>query len=124
MEPIRHFNVPITDDERATCLGPDGSAAHVSRTLRMIRGRWKLPILFRLYAETSIRTLRLRRELPRVSQKVMTQQLRELEADGLVQRTDFGERRPHVEYRISDAGARLLHALVAVRDFSRPTAAR
>lgn len=50
---ITHFKVPVED--RATCLGADGSVSHVSRVLRMITGRWKLPILFRLFAEPSLR---------------------------------------------------------------------
>jgi hypothetical protein len=55
-EAITHFKVPVEREERDACLGPDGSVTHVARVLRMISGRWKLPILFRLFAEPSIRT--------------------------------------------------------------------
>ncbi|MCQ8239670.1 winged helix-turn-helix transcriptional regulator [Rhizosaccharibacter radicis] len=88
------------------------------RVVRMIQGRWKLPILFRLYA-APLRTLQLKRDLSGISQKMLTQHLRELERDGLVVRTDHGERLPRVEYGLSDAGLRLLPLLREARDFSR-----
>lgn len=59
-----HLLVPGAQEQRAACLGPDGSVAHVARVMRMIQGRWKLPILFRLFADPSLRTLQLKRDLP------------------------------------------------------------
>lgn len=50
-EAITHFKVPIQYEDRSICLGADGSVAHVARVFRMLSGRWKLPILFRLFAE-------------------------------------------------------------------------
>ena len=113
-----HLFVPVKRHEREICLGPDASMAHVVRVIRMIQGRWKLPILFRLYAEPSMRTLQLKRDLPGVSQKVLTQQLRELADDRLVERMDFGEKPLRVEYRLSRMGRDLLPVLVAMRSFS------
>lgn len=114
---ITHFKVPVED--RATCLGPDGSVAHVTRVLRMISGRWKLPILFRLFAEPSLRASQFMRDIPDISQKMLTQHLRELENDGLLHRRDFQEQPPHVEYSLSFAGRGLMPILMAVREFSR-----
>lgn len=85
----------------------------------MIGGRWKLPILFRLFAEPSMRTSRLLRDIPGISQKMLTQHLRELGADGLVQRIDFAERPPRVEYGLTQAGRQLMPILLAAREFSR-----
>ena len=79
-EAITHFKVPVEREDRDACLGPDGSVTHVARVLRMISGRWKLPILFRLFAEPSIRTSQFLRDIPDISQKMLTQHLRELEA--------------------------------------------
>lgn len=118
-EAITHFKVPVEDEDRSACLGPDGSVAHVGRVLRMLSGRWKLPILFRLFAEPSLRTSQLLRDMPGVSQKMLTQHLRELEDDGLVERRDFGEQPPRVEYGVTGAGLRLMPVLLAVREFSR-----
>lgn len=112
-----HFNVPIAPQARAACLGPDGSVAHVTRVLRMIQGRWKLPILFRLYADPTLRTLQLKRDLPGVSQKMLTQHLRELADDGLIERIDYGEKPLRVEYRICARGRELLPVLLAMREF-------
>jgi DNA-binding HxlR family transcriptional regulator len=116
---ITHLKVPMECDERDVCLGPDGSVAHVARVLRMISGRWKLPILFRLFAEPSMRTSQLLRDIPDISQKMLTQHLRELEIDGLVARRDFGEQPPRVEYGLTSSGQRLMPVLMSVREFSR-----
>jgi len=113
-----HLLVPTTRQDREACLGPDGSVAHVTRLMRMIRGRWKLPILFRLFASPSMRTLQLLRDMPGISQKMLTQHLRELADDGLIERVDFGEKPLRVEYRLSQMGQALLPVLVAMRDFS------
>ncbi|MGE8585787.1 MAG: winged helix-turn-helix transcriptional regulator [Agrobacterium tumefaciens] len=114
---ITHFKVPVED--RATCLGADGSVSHVSRVLRMITGRWKLPILFRLFAKPSLRASQFMRDIPGISQKMLTQHLRELENDGLISRHDFQEQPPRVEYSLSSAGHGLMPILMAVREFSR-----
>ena len=118
-EAITHFKVPVKREERDVCLGPDGSVAHVARVLRMISGRWKLPILFRLFAEPSIRTSQFLRDIPDISQKMLTQHLRELETDGLVARRDFGEQPPRVEYGLTSSGRGLMPVLMVVREFSR-----
>jgi DNA-binding HxlR family transcriptional regulator len=118
-EAITHLKVPIEREERDVCLGPDGSVAHVTRVLRMISGRWKLPILFHLFAEPSMRTSQLLRDIPNISQKMLTQHLKELENDELVVRRDFGEQPPRVEYGLTDSGRSLMPVLMSVREFSR-----
>ena len=121
---ITHLKVPVGQEDRSACLGPDGSVAHVTRVLKMISGRWKLPILFRLFAEPSVRTLQLKRDMPGISQKMLTQHLRELEQDGLIERQDYGEQPPRVEYRLTEAGRALMPVLMAAREFSRGLSAR
>ena len=120
---ITHFKVPVDREPRAACLGPNGSVAHVARVLRMVRGRWKLPILFRLFADPSMRASQFMRDMPGISQKMLTQHLRELENDGLIVRRDFSEQPPRVEYSLSAAGRGLMPILMAAREFSRETAA-
>lgn len=119
MDPARtHQKVPVTDLDRSACLGPDGAVTQVTRCLKMISGRWKLPILFRLYADGMQRSSMLLRDIPDVSQKMLTQHLRELEADRLIRRIDFGETPPRVEYRLTDRGEALMPVLLAARQFS------
>lgn len=72
----------IENKARLVCLGPDGSAAHAVRTMKIIQGCWKFPILFRLYVAASLRNAELKRNLSGVSQKMLTQYLRKLEKDG------------------------------------------
>lgn len=118
-EAITHFKVPVELEDRATCLGPDGSAAHVARVLRMLGGRWKLPILFRLFAAPSLRSSELLRDIEGVSQKMLTQHLRQLENDGLISRHDFGEQPPRVDYALTHLGQALMPVLMAARAFSQ-----
>ena len=114
-----HLKVPVADETTASCLGPGGSAERVEQTLSMIRGRWKLPILFSLFATSSVRYMTLLRDVRSVTPKVLTQNLRELEADGLVTRTDFDEKPRRVEYALSEDGEKLRPVLIGLRDFAR-----
>lgn len=58
------------------------------------------------------------RDIPGVSQKMLTQHLRELENDRLIVRSDFGEQPPRVEYRLTDRGQALMPVLLAARQFA------
>ena len=78
----------------------------VERTLRMIGGKWKGTILFLLLKE-NVRFNELRRKLPAVTHKVLTHQLRELEADGLIARKIYAEVPPRVEYFLLPLGKTL-----------------
>jgi len=75
-------------------------------TLAMIGGRWKIPIVFHLLAGRK-RFSDLARALTGVSQKMLTQQLREMERDGLVTRQVYPQVPPKVEYALTVLGASL-----------------
>ncbi len=77
-----------------------------SRALTVIKGKWKSTIIWELHAHP-IRFGELRRRLDGISEKMLYEQLRELEADGVVHREDFDESPPRVEYSLTPAG----HAL-------------
>lgn len=76
--------------------------ADLRKALTLIAGKWKLEILWLLYHRT-YRFGELLRTIPGVTQHMLTKQLREMEADGLVTRTVFAEVPPRVEYTMTDA---------------------
>ena len=78
----------------------------VEVTLAVIGGRWKALILFHLREQT-LRFAQLRRVIPGVSERMLTQQLRELERAGVVRREVHAEVPPRVEYSLSDYGRTL-----------------
>ena len=88
----------------------------------MLEGRWKLVILFHLFGGKVLRFSELERAIPGVSQKMLIQQLRQLEADGIVVRTIYPQVPPKVEYRLTPWGQSLCPALDALLGWavSRP----
>ena len=87
------------------------------RVLRLLVGKWKPAILFHLREQT-LRFGDLRRCLPEVSQKVLTAQLKELEADGVIARTLHPQVPPRVEYALSPLGIALLPLLQQMHDLA------
>lgn len=79
----------------------------VEATLSLIGGKWKGVILYRLIDAPVLRFNALRRLLPKITQRMLTNQLRELEADGLIARKVYPEVPPKVEYRLTDYGLTL-----------------
>lgn len=78
----------------------------VEATLELIGGKWKGVMLYHLLDGTQ-RFSELRRQMPSITQRMLTNQLRELEADGLVHREVFPVIPPHVEYSLTPLGKTL-----------------
>jgi DNA-binding HxlR family transcriptional regulator len=90
------------------------TAAHaVEETLGMLEGRWKLLILFQLFGGQVKRFSELEKAIPAVTQKMLAQQLRQLEKDGIVQREVHPEVPPKVEYSLTEWGQSLCPVLDA-----------
>jgi DNA-binding HxlR family transcriptional regulator len=70
-------------------------------TLKVLEGRWKILILFHLFSAPVLRFSELRRAVSGISQKMLIQQLRDLEKDGVVHRKVYPEVPPKVEYMLT-----------------------
>ena len=102
---------------------PKRYSCPVELAVDVVGGRWRTVILARL-KEGTHRYGELRRLIPGVSEKMLTQRLRELEADGLITRRDLGTVPPHVEYDLTDEGRSLTPVLQALYDWGVERAER
>ncbi|MBE0336673.1 transcriptional regulator [Paenibacillus sp. 28ISP30-2] len=75
----------------------------IEATLEVIGGKWKATILYHL-TNGRKRTYELRQLIPKITQKVLTQQLRELEKDEIIHRIIYNQVPPKVEYELSEYG--------------------
>ena len=94
----------------------------IGPAFEVIGGKWKALILYELQSRP-VRTGELRRLLGGVTEKMLIQQLREMEADGLVRREVFPEVPPRVEYSTTPAGAELNKALGPIAEWGQKYAA-
>lgn len=95
-------------------LTPFSAASSVENILRMLEGRWKLVILFQLFGGKVLRFSELEKAIPAISQKMLIQQLRQMEADGIVRRIVHHQVPPKVEYCLTDWGQALCPSLDAL----------
>lgn len=90
------------------------AAEGVESALKLLEGRWKLVILFHLFGGKVLRFSDLERAIPGISQKMLIQQLRQMERDGIVRRIVHHQVPPKVEYSLTDWGQALCPALDAL----------
>lgn len=93
---------------------PESAASGVEHVLRLLEGRWKLIIIFHLFDGKVQRYSDFEKLIPGISQKMLAQQLRQLEADGIVSRMVYPQVPPKVEYRLTEWGQALCPALDAM----------
>ncbi|WP_291327593.1 helix-turn-helix domain-containing protein [Desulfovibrio sp. UCD-KL4C] len=86
-------------------------------TLLVIGGKWKPIILNHLFLEKTLRFGEIRKRIPDVTERMLTKQLRELEADGLIHRKVYKVVPPKVEYTLNHIGARLVPVLKSMREW-------
>jgi DNA-binding HxlR family transcriptional regulator len=94
------------------------AADGVEDVLRILEGRWKLVILFHLFGGKVLRFSELEREIPGISQKMLIQQLRQMETDGIVRRIVHHQVPPKVEYCLTDWGQAICPALDALLNWA------
>ena len=90
----------------------------VATAVSLIGGKWKL-LIVRNLRDRAWRFNELQRDLDGVSQKVLTAQLRDMEAKGLVSRKVYAEVPPRVEYGLTELGREMLPVIDALADFGR-----
>ena len=90
----------------------------VATAVSLIGGKWKL-LIVRDLRDRAWRFNELQRDLDGVSQKVLTDSLRQMMDDGLVYRQDYGEVPPRVEYGLTALGREMLPVIDALADFGR-----
>lgn len=88
----------------------------VELSLNIIGGKWKIPIIWRL-KDGSFRYGELRKSLPKVTHKMLTQQLRELEADEIITRKIYPEVPPKVEYSLTLLGKSVIPVIDMLREW-------
>lgn len=86
------------------------------RTMRFIGGKWKPIILARLVVG-HVRFGKLTIQIPNISRKILSEQLKELEEDGLIIRHSYNEKPPRVEYELSELGKTLMPILNAMNEW-------
>jgi DNA-binding HxlR family transcriptional regulator len=108
-EKVRYL--PKSEGEAYT---PVTAASGVEQAFKFLEGRWKLLILFHLFGGKLLRFSELERAIPAISQKMLIQQLRQMESDGIVRRIVHHQVPPKVEYGLTDWGQALCPGLDAL----------
>lgn len=88
----------------------------VATAVSLIGGKWKM-LIIRNLRERPWRFNELRRDLEGISQKVLTDSLRQMEDNGLVFRHDYGENPPRVEYGLTELGRQMMPVIDSLADF-------
>lgn len=86
-------------------------------TMQLIRGKWKIRILYELNSDSHTRFNALQRDLNPVTHKILSEQIQQMIDDGLVNRKDFHELPLHIEYSLTNKGKTLIPVIDAICDW-------
>lgn len=101
------------------CRYADVGCDKMEAVMDRISGKWKMRILFMVGAHGTLRYNELRRLLDGITHKMLSNQLKELAADGLIQRIDHHETPPRVEYRLTPDGEDLMPIFDGIQAYIR-----
>jgi len=113
-----HKKVGYSPTGKLEDVTPDMAASGVEDAFRILEGRWKMLIIFQLFARGVLRFSELERSIPGASQKMLIQQLRELEREGVVHRKVYPQVPPKVEYGLTEWGKAMCPALDALLEWA------
>ncbi|WP_099361319.1 winged helix-turn-helix transcriptional regulator [Fredinandcohnia onubensis] len=88
-------------------------------TLSIISGKWKITIIYYLASGGPLRFSEIKRLFPKITHKVLTTQVRELEEDGIVHRKVYPEVPPRVEYSLTELGQSLMPIVFMMYDWGK-----
>ena len=83
----------------------------------ILGGKWKIKLIWTIYKYETIRFNQLKRELPGITDLMLTKILKSLVSEKIVKRESFNEVPPHVEYSLTDNGLKLIEALSGIRQW-------
>jgi len=86
----------------------------VDYVLQQIGGTWKAPVLWRL-KKKPLRYTELEKDIPHISQKMLTKTLKELEADGIIEKKVYAKVPPHTEYSLTAKGKKMILLIESIR---------
>ncbi len=87
----------------------------VDYVLQQIGGTWKIPVLWRLKKDPK-RYTELQKDIPHISQKMLTKALKELEADKIIQKKIYPKVPPHTEYTLTEKGKKIISLINTIRN--------
>ncbi len=105
-------NYPVVPDS-----GFETNKCPILYALSIVGQKWKLPILWYLYQDKTIRYNELKRRMSGITNVMLTKSLKELEESGLISRKQYSEIPPKVEYSLTDRGSALIPALNALYEW-------
>lgn len=90
----------------------------IKQIVRLLGGKWKMPIICILATGKPLRNGVIKRRLGKITDMMLAQSLKELEADGIVLRKQFNEVPPHVEYSLTEKGESVVPLLTAIANWA------
>ncbi|HEY2491706.1 MAG TPA: helix-turn-helix domain-containing protein [Paenibacillus sp.] len=101
-------------NEQIQVVKPQVTPTPFDYTLSIIGGKWKMRIMYQLTCEKVMRYGELKRQLPAITHKVLSSQLSELECSGIVNRVEYQQIPPKVEYSLTPRGRTLMPILEGI----------
>lgn len=97
----------------------DEGNCSISYTLSVVGGRWKWLVLYKLFSKQVLRYGELKKELPSITHKMLSQILKELQSDQLIERKSYNQIPPKVEYKLNEKGKSLIPILKMMADWGK-----
>jgi DNA-binding HxlR family transcriptional regulator len=103
---------------KPAATSPDGRHCPAERTLDFLSGKWRPMVIYWLM-DRPLRFNELQRRLGPITHRTLSKTLKEMEADGLIVRKDYGEIPPRVDYSLTERGRSLQPVLQAMEDWAQ-----